>query len=119
MFTIFIPKQIRSKSLIPRLYNILIMVLCIPVFLYAISAIINNNIWYIGDDYYILGIAVGLVTGGVMHEISHAMACLAYGGRFIEGGLMWRNLLPGAYCMIDDTTVSTRNNRLKRVQNSF
>lgn len=119
IYTVFIPKHMRTKSVVPKIYNFLLMMLCVPVFLLGVSTLFNGSIRYISEDFFALGMLVGLVIGGTLHEISHAMSCLAFGGRFIEGGLMLNGILPGAYCMIDDTTVGKKNNKLKLVQISM
>ncbi|OUP21432.1 hypothetical protein B5F29_02820 [Lachnoclostridium sp. An196] len=59
------------------------------------------------------GILVGYVSGIVLHELAHVCACLAYGGRVLGGGLMFRYFIPQVYVNIDWECVRSR---LKRVQ---
>ena len=48
-----------------------------------------------------------------MHELSHAMACLCYGGNFFEAGVTWQKFYPGTYVLIDKSGIDSK---LKRVQ---
>lgn len=49
----------------------------------------------------------------ILHELSHIAACLSYGGRFYEFGIMTYYFFPGAYVMI---TFDNVKKRMKRVQ---
>ena len=113
--TLFIPKRKKSNSAIPKIFNILLMLGWCPVLIYGIRCLIWN-IHVINSDYYLLGEIIALVLGILLHETAHAMACLAYGGRFFEGGLAWFFMVPGGYVLIDTDDI---NSILKRVQISL
>lgn len=113
--TMYIPKKKRTRSVFPKLYNIFLMLLCVPTFLSGIKLFFYGDICDLSDEFYLPGIVIGLIVGMILHELSHAMACLSYGGRLLEVGIMLDGL-PGAYCMLDQSTVSRRNNKLKKVQ---
>lgn len=113
MYTLFIPQKLRrTKSFIPKILNFLLYTSCIPVFITGIvnfmdsEAICNYaHIW--------LGNLVGLLIGVVAHELSHANSCLSYNGTWMELGVMWSGIFPGAYVMIDDSRIKKK---LQKVQ---
>lgn len=56
----------------------------------------------------LLGYGLGIGGGVICHEISHAIACLGYGGKFFEAGVMMKGIMPGAYVLIDDFGIKSR-----------
>ena len=60
-----------------------------------------------------LGGILGLLAGLFLHELAHAMACMAYGGYVFEIGVMLKLVFPGAYVMMDTRPIT---GRLKRAQ---
>lgn len=115
-FTLFIPRKMRTNSLVPKMFNEILMLLCLPVFFIGMKVFFSYEILYLTYDYYIIGIILGIFLGMILHEASHALACLAYGGRFLEAGVMWEGIVPGAYCLLDTSTIDKNHHRLKRVQ---
>ncbi|MEV6284174.1 M50 family metallopeptidase [Kribbella sp. NPDC051770] len=64
----------------------------------------------------VIGLTVGwLVIAG--HELFHGIACVRYGGRPTEIGVMWRFPMIAPYCKVDD--VVTFPHRGHRVVTSF
>lgn len=51
-----------------------------------------------------------------VHEFAHGLACLRYGGRPSEIGVLWRAPVLAAYCKVDDTVTFERG---QRVMTSF
>lgn len=81
------------------------VVLAVWAFLSCPVTLLDNHLW--------LGNIVGLVLGLLLHELAHACACIAYGGRVSACGLMLWCLLPGAFVELDDTSIK---HPLKRAQ---
>ncbi len=116
MYTVYIPKKNSTGSIIPKILNFLLMVLCIPTFTYGLYCFTNGGICFTGSEHCLFGYIVGILLGMVLHEMAHVAACLAYGGRWFETGFMWNGIFPGAYCMVDGTTVKGKYRCLKQVQ---
>lgn len=115
LYTLYIPRKVRTKSIIPKIYNWLLMILCIPTFILGVN---KFSFEYLSDAsliYYVFGFILGIVTGSIAHEMSHAMANLAYGGCFLEAGLSFRGF-PGAYCLVASSTINKKNKRMKQLQ---
>lgn len=108
LYTLFIPQRLRkTKSVLPKILNFLLYTSCIPIFVIGLIKFINGcgRVEYAHDWF---GYICGLLIGMMMHEISHANACLAYGGFWLELGVMWSGLFPGAYVMLDTSKVKKR-----------
>jgi putative peptide zinc metalloprotease protein len=64
--------------------------------------------------------AVGLLVGWIViagHEFFHGIACVRYGGRPTEIGVMWRFPMIAPYCKVDDVVTFPRP--AQRVVTSF
>lgn len=109
-YTMYIPKKKRTKSALPYMLNTLLLSLCLPMFLVGL---LTCRGVYIDSNVSMTGCLIGLLSGMVTHELGHAVACLSYGGRWLEAGLMRSGILPGAYVMLDDSGIRSR---LKKVQ---
>jgi hypothetical protein len=111
--TVYIPRKQTSKSVFPKIYNMLLLLSFIPVLVFGIYEVVTKGVnWYadyMGGQAFLFSMVLGLV----FHEISHAMASLAYGGKFFEAGFIWQGFCPGAYAMIDAGNVKSR---FKRIQ---
>ena len=59
------------------------------------------------------GCLLGTALGIVLHEFSHGAACIAYGGRVFEAGVMIHAFMPGAYVLMDHDAVK---GKMKRIQ---
>lgn len=112
LHTVYIPTEHNTKSIIPKIYNFLLYTGWLPMLLYGLYRLLFAS-YRLDADYMILGYILATVIGLVMHKISHAMACLAYGGDFFEAGVMWQKFFPGAYVLIDKSGIESK---LKRVQ---
>lgn len=109
MYTLFIPQRLkRTKSVvIPKILNFLLYMSCIPVLVIGIMNY-TNDLYRINYEHMWLGYLVGLLIGMFAHELSHANACLAYNGSWLELGVMWSGLFPGAYVMLDTSKVKKK-----------
>lgn len=114
LVTLYIPKVRRIHRSLAKLFNLLLLTLCIPILVCAVYICINHLYILVEDDFSMIeGEILALVFGLVLHELAHACACLAYGGRVIEFGVMLHYFIPGAYVSIDYDNVK---NRFKRAQ---
>lgn len=107
------PKVTRWYRVIGRLWNKILMLCWLPIFFLGVWEFLTQE-WIgpesdFGTFYGYLIFAFGIL----LHELSHVAACLDYGGRFYEMGIMTYYFLPGAYVMI---TYDNVKNRMKRAQ---
>lgn len=112
LHTVFIPMKKKTKSIIPKLYNLGLGVGFLPMLLYGFYRILFTS-YRFNADYMLLGYVFAIAIGLTMHELSHAMACLCYGGNFFEAGVTWQKFYHGAYVLIDKSGIDSK---LKRVQ---
>lgn len=109
LFTLFIPNVKKRHRAIARIWNRLLMLFCLPIFLAGVYILRRSNYRYVDYGHGILmGFIVGLLTGIIFHEISHICACLGYDGHWFEAGVMFRHFIPGAYVIIDYEKVKNR-----------
>ncbi len=114
MYTLFIPKgQLKkTNSFIPKILNSLLYMSCVPVLVIGIISYVHS-IYEINYAHILLGYIFGLLVGMFVHELSHVTACLAYKGSWLELGVMWSGLFPGAYVMLDTSKIK---NKLQKAQ---
>lgn len=114
---VYIPERKYAGTIIPKILNSLLWLTFLPVFLYGLFRISRYDIEFgMNCNYFcanvITGIVGGLLLGMILHEVGHAIACLAnMKGAFLEAGFMIRGILPGAYVMIDATDVTNRRKK--------
>ena len=104
IYSLIIPRRTRARTPIPRILNLLLMLLWLPVLLIGFQVQIETY-WTTDSLQLWLGIALGLLTGVPLHETAHAVATLGYGGRFLEAGVLLQFFMPGAYIMRNDDYV--------------
>jgi len=115
LYTVYIPAKKRTKSLIPKVLNFLLLVSFIPLLVYGLYRF-SEYPAPIKEAHFLTGYVGGTLGGMILHEIGHAVACLSYHGRWLEAGFMQSLFCPGAYVLIDESTV---RGRLKKVQISL
>lgn len=116
LYTLFIPNVKKGHRVIARIWNRLLMLLCLPTFISGVYILMRSDYRYIDHSHgygILMGYIVGLLTGMIFHEVSHACACLGYGGHWFEAGVMFTYFMPGAYVAIDYGKVK---NRFRRAQ---
>lgn len=92
--------------------NALLFILWLPVLAFSVYLCLMN--WFgFAWEYMLIGSAFGILGGIVMHELGHMFACLAYGGRVFEVGVMLHGLTPGAYVLLNESCIKKR---MRRVQ---
>jgi hypothetical protein len=117
LHTVYIPERKYAGTIIPKILNSLLWLTFLPVFLYGLFRLSRYDIEFgMNCNYFfanvITGIVGGLLLGMILHEVGHAIACLAnMKGAFLEAGFMIRGILPGAYVMIDATDVTNRRKK--------
>lgn len=112
IYALVIPNKTRTDSLIPTIFNYILLTLWLPTFLLGVSSLLS----YLpdldgGSD--MLGRWGGLICGAFLHECSHAASVLCYSGRVFTAGVLIHHYMPGAYVMIDDSSIKSR---LRKVQ---
>ena len=112
MRTIYIPQKKRNRSMFLALYNLVLMLCWCPILYLGIYWIQTEGIKW-NSDFALAGGIIGMMLGILLHEFSHAAACLHYKGGFYEFGVVCQYVYPGAYVIVDKSTIKSR---LKRVQ---
>lgn len=113
LITCFVPTVKRTKSIIPKLFNLILLLSWCPIILLGLYCYENMS-FPINSEFVLLGLIFGIICGLFLHEAAHAMACLAYGGYFFEAGIMAGKAAgAGAYVMIDFRKIKSR---LKKTQ---
>ncbi len=110
--TVFTPKSMRRKTTVSAFLNKLLQTLFLPAFI-AGSYAFFSKLPKLSGGMVLLNCILGIVGGMILHEIGHMIASLAYGGQVFEAGVMLRIVLPGAYVMMDNSSVK---DPLKRAQ---
>lgn len=105
-YSLWIPRVTETAQKAARIFNKLLLWFSFPVlglglFLYTkyASEVVCLNL---------AGIVTGALIGIIAHELAHAAAALAYGGRVFELGVAAYFFLPGAYTMLDSAPVKKR-----------
>jgi len=100
-------------NVLAYLSNSLLLISWLPVLITGI-VLFARNLEIIEFDLLWTGYFIGLICGVLFHEFGHAFAGISYGAKVFEMGvmLMYR-ILPGAYVLLD---VSTVKKRLQRIQ---
>lgn len=107
------PHVTKKIQIVASIWNKLLMVLWLPVFLIGVLIFLSGN-W--DEPSAILEIIYGFllsVVGLFFHECSHASACVHFHGHFFEAGIMSHKFMPGAYVVI---TYDNVRNPFKRAQ---
>ena len=111
--TIWIPRWTKFLRLLAYFVNLFLLVLWLPVLIIG-AVMLSHSFFYLEFDWYILGYVIGIAFGGVLHELGHAFAGIAYGAHVFEMGvLIMHFVMPGAYVIIDSKNVVER---MKRIQ---
>lgn len=111
--SLWIPRVSAVLKVFALFFNNLLLLLWLPTLVVGI-ALFFYRIDCIKFDWMIIGYALGLVCGMVMHEFAHAFAAISYGARVFEMGVMLMHyIIPGAYVLLDSSPVKKR---LQRIQ---
>ncbi len=106
LWTLYVPKCSKRRTILPNIYNMLLMVAWFPILLYGLYCALFGA-YHLAGGYELVGSIMAVILGLVIHEFSHAQACLSYNGRLYEAGfLLFAGISPGAYVMIDDSQVN-------------
>lgn len=116
IFPLWIPKVTKLHRFLGALWNKVLMMAWLPLLICGVHVLLSYEWEWIERGYgTVWGYFMGFGLGLLLHELSHAFACIGYSSknRFFEMGLMMRHFLPGAYVIID---YSEMKNRFKRAQ---
>lgn len=112
LVTLWKPKVTKPLRLISYLFNSIILVSFLPLLAIALWRLMNSP-FDISLDYYLGGMLFGVVSGMLLHETAHFVACVGYGGSVFEIGVMLRYFMPGAYVLMD---VKNIKNKMHKIQ---
>lgn len=113
LITVWQPKVTKNFRIASFIVNGLLLISFLPLLAFSIFYFLYYT-YDINFDYIIVGSVAGMIIGLVMHELGHMFACLAYGGRVFEVGVMLQLLLmPGAYVLMNESSIKKR---MRRVQ---
>lgn len=113
LVTVWKPKVTENFRIASFIINGLLLISFLPLLAFSIFYFLYYT-YDINFDYMIVGSIAGMLIGLVMHELGHMFACLAYGGRVFEVGVMLQFLLmPGAYVLMNESNIKKR---MRRVQ---
>ena len=110
--TIWIPKHQGKNFHAAGMLNLLLLCCFAPVLLIGILVFMSSETKLSGS-HTVLSLLTGYIGGAVLHELAHANACLAYGGRVFEIGALVKLPFVGAYVLMDESSIKCR---MKRVQ---
>lgn len=113
LVTLWQPKVTPAFRVVAAVANLFLLVSFIPMLILSIYLLLFHTEDLV-TDFLVTGTIFGLITGMFLHETGHMFACIAYGGRFFEMGVMLQNLImPGAYVVINKEIIKSR---MKRIQ---
>lgn len=110
--SLYIPQKITvNMRLFAWFYNKALQISFLPMLAFGIYYFSTHFIY--GDGGVYIGMIFGLITGILLHEISHACATLACGGEFFEIGIGILHFVPMGYALIDTKRVKSRFQRVQ------
>lgn len=112
LVTVWKPRVTACLRLFSFFVNGLLLISWLPLLAFSVYYTVNN-LYDLSGDYIVLGTLFGLAVGIVLHELGHMFACLAYGGRVFEVGVMLQFLLPGAYVLLNASNIKKRMRRIQ------
>jgi len=112
MYTLYIPKHRKPRSILPKLYGLILYLSWLPILIYGIYRAFYTT-YDLAFDGVIFGCLAGIVIGAVLHEVSHAMLSLATEeAYFLEAGVFLEKFMPGAYVLIDRSEIKSKAKRI-------
>ena len=102
---------------ISRVLLFLLALAFIPVVLVGtigLGKIIGNLLFVYEDSHWLMDVAgwiLGFTLGLTAHELGHAIAAIAFSGKVMELGVMFR-LGPAAYTLIDMDSIKSRHGKV-------
>lgn len=112
LVTVWRPRVTSNLRLFSFFVNGLLLIAWLPLLTFSIYYYLNN-LYDLSIDYITIGSFAGLFIGMIMHELGHMFACLAYGGRVFEVGVMLQFFIPGAYVLMNESNIKKRTRRIQ------
>lgn len=116
LIPLWTPRITKLHRLFGALWNKILMSVWLPLLFSGAYVLLSYNWEWVETGYgTFLGYLLGLGLGLLLHELSHAFACIGYSSKnhFFEMGIMVHHFLPGAYVILD---YSEMKDRFKRAQ---
>lgn len=114
--SLWLPGHSSRLKIFAGISNFLLELLWLPVLIAGIVSVYLNHdtLSWISSDWLEIGLIFGLIATALFHELAHAFAGIAYNARVFEIGVMLMYfVLPGAYVLLDHTTVKKRWQRIQ------
>ena len=105
--TLWIPKHTVTGRILAAIWNILLNLLWIPVFILGVI-VFSKRMPIGGSDYIIIGAILGLIPGTILHELGHLCSGIYHGAKVFEMGVMVSSFLPGAYVLLDSSNLKSK-----------
>lgn len=110
--TLWIPRFNKTSRAIAVIWNIVLNLLWLPVFILGIIAY-TKKLPIGGSDYMLLGVILGLISGIVLHEFGHMCSGIYHGAKVFEMGVMISSFLPGAYVLLDSSNLKSKMAKIR------
>lgn len=118
IFRLVTPTIKEWHRVIARVWNFLLMFLSIPIFAAGLYVSIESQYHTIDHWYGIyIGCALAFLSSMFFPEFCQTSACIAYGGDFLEGGILVKKFIASVYMALDYDNVE--NNRFSNHQIKF
>lgn len=117
LITVWYARISKGFRVASKIINALLAACWLPVLLLGAFLVMKSEPDYLDMNILIsmyAGLFAGTLSGIVLHEFGHMVACLAYGGKVYEAGIMLKFIvIPAAYVFMNHDCVRSR---MKRVQ---
>lgn len=107
LYTISYPEVTPKRRFYAYIRNFVLLVSWLPVLIAGTYAYFTHSVDF-DTGLYLLGSLCGVALGLFLHESAHAAATMAYDGKYLEMGIMFSLLTPGAYVLIDTKNIKSR-----------
>ena len=112
LVTVWSPRVTLKLQIISFFLIGLLLISWFPLLVFSVYYFIFN-LYDLSLNYITIGSFTGLFIGMILHELGHMVACLGYGGRVFEVGIMFQFLLPGAYVLLNESNIKKRMRRIQ------
>lgn len=110
--SVWFPRITFKLRVVSLLLNFILMLSWLPLTAFAAYYLLEN-IFIVNTDYILAGTLAGIFIGMVCHELGHMIACLGFGGKVYEAGLVLHLFVPGAYVLTDTDNIKSRFRRVQ------
>ena len=105
-FTIPLARPGAFGRAVAHIFNNVLLKMWLPTLVMGLLALFHTPYGMMGN-HLLLGSVCGVAVGLLLHELSHACACITYGGKVHSCGLLLWLLLPGAFVELDTDSIGS------------